>query len=202
MVEIVTPSIPPFALAATSYVYVAVGLALGFAGRAIWGRLMTLLGIILGAAVGYSLGVLILPGLASLGLAIVGAAIGGMIFTWIVEVALAGMAGALGLYVTYRGLLEYISPSDALVVGILVLLIIFSLSFYYMQSLMSYVSALLGGILAGVGFFLLTNDLQLSIISSLGIVILGSLVQEFLVKRYEERIQKTSRKPAVVVKRR
>ncbi|MEE9237331.1 MAG: hypothetical protein V3U52_06045 [Thermoplasmata archaeon] len=202
MVEIVPPSIPPFALAVTSYVYVAVGLALGFAGRAIWGRLMTLLGIILGAAVGYSLGVLILPGLASLGLAIVGAAVGGMIFTWIVEVALAGMAGALGLYVTYRGLLEYISPSDALVVGILVLLIIFSLSFYYMQSLMSYVSALLGGILTGVGFFLLTNDLQLSIISSLGIVILGSLVQELLVKRYEKRIQKISRKPAVVVKRR
>lgn len=195
MVEIFTPTIPSFAIAITAYIYVAVGVALAFFGRAIWGRFMTLLGIVLGAAVGYNLGSLLLPGLVSLALAVVGAAIGGMIFTWLVEVSLAAMAGALGLYVTYRSLLEYMVPGDALVAGILVMLVIFSLTFYYMEGLMSYVTALLGGVLGGIGLFLLTADLPLSFGAAVATIVLGVVVQELVVKRYEERFKKALKRP-------
>ncbi len=201
MVEIVTPTILPFALAVTSYLYVAIGVSLGFFGRVIWGRLMTLVGIILGAAVGYSLGAFILPGIASLALAVVGAAIGGMSFTWIAEVALAAMAGGLGLYVTYRSLLDYLSPNNALVVGILALLVIFSLTFYYMHKLLSYVTSLVGGVLTGVGLFLLTNDLQVALLAAAGVAVLGAAAQELVIKRHEERIRKALRKRAIVRKR-
>ncbi len=196
MVEIMPFLIPSFALAIISYIYVAIGVSLGFVGRAIWGRLMTLLGMILGAAVGYNLGALLMPGLVALALALVGAIIGSMLFTWIVEVALAGMAGALGLYVSYRSLLEQMSRNDALIAGILVMLVIFSLTFYYMERLLSYVTALVGSVLAGVGIFLLTNDLQLSFLSAAGIAIAGSIVQELVVKKYEEKLRKVMKRPA------
>ncbi len=202
MVEIVTPSVPPFALAITSWIYVAIGLSLGVFGRVIWGRLMTLIGIILGAAVGYSLGALILPGLVALALAIAGAALGGMLFTWIVEVALAAMAGALGLYVTYRSLLDYLGLNNAVVAGLLVMLIVFSMTFYYMQRLLSYVTGLMGGVLTGVGLFLLTGNLQLSVLSASAIGILGTLFQELVVKRHEGRIRKAmKRRPAAAGRR-
>jgi hypothetical protein len=202
LVEIITPIIPSFALTITSYIYLAVGLVLGFLGRAIWGRLMTLLGIVLGATIGYNIGVLIIPGLPALALALVGAIVGSMIFSWLVEVALAGMAGALALYLTYRSLLEYTGPGDAVIIGILIMLAIFSLTFYYLERLMSYVTALIGAVLAGVGLFLLTSDLQLSGLAATGIAILGSLVQELVVKKHEERIRKAMRRPQVAVRRR
>ncbi|MFQ5838802.1 MAG: hypothetical protein ACE5HJ_08500 [Thermoplasmata archaeon] len=202
MVEIVTPTIPSFALIVTSYVYLGVGIALGFLGRAIWGRLMTLVGVIIGATIGYNIGALIIPGVAALALALVGAILGSMIFTWLVEVALAGMAGALALYVSYRSLLDFASPDDAVVVGILVMLVVFSITFYYMERLMSYVTALVGAVLAGVGIFLLTGDIQLSFLSAVGIAVVGSLVQELVVKRHEERIRRAMRRPVAVMRRR
>jgi drug/metabolite transporter (DMT)-like permease len=202
LVEVITPIIPSFALTVTSYVYLAVGLTLGFLGRAIWGRLMTLVGIILGAAIGYNVGALIIPGLPALALALVGAILGSMVFSWLVEVALAGMAGALALYVTYRSFLEYVSPDDALIVGILSMLVVFSLTFYYMERLMSYVTALIGAVLAGVGLFLLTSDLQLSGLVAAAVAILGSALQELVIKRHEEKIRRAMRRPVAAMRRR
>lgn len=201
MVEI-TPVIPAFALTITSYVYLAIGVALGFFGRVIWGRLMTLVGVVLGGAIGYNIGALIIPGPPALGLALVGAIVGSMIFTWLVEVALAGMAGALGLYVVYRTLLDYMTPDDALIVGILVMLGAFSLTFYYMEKLMSYVTALVGAVLAGVGAFLLTNDIQLSGLMAGIIALAGASLQEAVVKKHEERIRRAVRRPVAALRRR
>ncbi|MFQ5553502.1 MAG: hypothetical protein ACE5EW_07290, partial [Thermoplasmata archaeon] len=45
--------LPFLALSFTSSVYLAVGVVLAYLGRAIWGRLMTLIGLILGGSVGY-----------------------------------------------------------------------------------------------------------------------------------------------------
>lgn len=163
------------------------GVLLAFAGRAIWGRMMTVVGLVLGGTVGYDLGALLIPGVGALALALVGAMLGGMVFTWLVEVALAGMAGILGLYVSYRALLGVLTPNDALVAGLLVLLVIFSAVFYYMHRILSYVTALVGAVLAAVGLFLLTNDLGMSVGAAVGFVVGGSLVQEFVVKPYEVR---------------
>ncbi len=200
MVEFVLPEIPLLALAVVAYIYIAVGVALGFFGRVVWGRLMTLLGILLGASVGYTIGAPILPGYGGLAIALLGAAVGGMIFTWLVEVAVAGMAGVLGMYVTYRSLLEVIGPDQAVIVGILVMLVIFSVTFYYMGRVMSYVTAVVGSVLAGVGLFLLTNDLQSSFLAAAGIAIFGTVVQELVIKKHEEKIRKAMKKRALVRK--
>lgn len=202
MVEVTTPEIPLLALAIASYIYIAVGVALGFFGRAIWGRLMTLLGILLGASVGYSVGAPILPGFGALAIALLGAAVGGMIFTWLMEVAIAGMAGVLGLYVIYRSFLDFLGPDQAVIAGILVMLVIFSFTFYYMHKVMSYVTALVGGVLVGVGLFLLTTDLQVSFLAAAGIAIFGTVVQELVIKKHEERIRKALRKRMALIRRR
>ncbi len=201
MVEITLPEIPLLAIALASYIYVAVGVSLGFFGRAIWGRLMTLLGVLLGASVGYGIGAPILPGFTALAIALLGAVVGGMVFTWLVEVAIAGMAGVLGLYVTYRSLLDVLGIDQAIIAGVLVMLIIFSFTFYYMHRVMSFVTALVGGVLTGVGLFILTSDLQISFLAAAGVAVFGTVVQEFVVKKHEERIRKAMRKRALVRKR-
>ncbi len=201
MVEITLPEIPLLAIALASYIYVAVGVSLGFFGRAIWGRLMTLLGVLLGASVGYGIGAPILPGFTALAIALLGAVVGGMVFTWLVEVAIAGMAGVLGLYVTYRSLLDVLGIDQAIIAGVLVMLIIFSFAFYYMHRVMSFVTALVGGVLTGVGLFILTSDLQISFLAAAGVAVFGTVVQEFVVKKHEERIRKAMRKRALVRKR-
>ncbi len=189
------PPIPPLALAVASWIYAAAGVSLAFLGRIIWGRLMTFVGIILGGTVGWNVGALIIPGLfVPLALGLVGALIGAMLFTWIVEVALAAMAGALGLYVAYRSLLDYVSSDTAVIAGILVLLVIFSVTFYYMHGLLSYVTGLVGGVLTGVGLFLLTADLQLSVLAAIGAAVLGTLLQELVLKRHEARLRAAVRR--------
>lgn len=191
MVEF-SETLPFVVLAVSAYVYVGVGVVLAYVGRAIWGRLMTLLGLVLGGTVGYTLGILIMPGFGGFALALVGALLGGMVFTWLVEVALAGMAGALGLYVTYRALVDnlVLGPNDALVAGILVLLVLFSLAFYYMDRILSYVTALVGAVLAGVGLFLLTGDGGLSGTVATALAFSGAALQELVVKRLEPRLRR------------
>ncbi|MDX1533989.1 MAG: hypothetical protein R3291_00010 [Thermoplasmata archaeon] len=197
MLQVIDP-LPFLALSFTSSVYLAVGVVLAYLGRAIWGRLMTLLGLILGGSVGYQSGALILPGFGGVALAVVGALLGAMIFTWLVEVALAGMAGFLALYVSYRSFVDLavLEPSVALIVGLLIMLVVFSIAFYFMDRIMSYVTALVGAVLAGIGLFLLTNDLPLSISAAVGMGISGAIVQELLVKPYVARIKKAPRPAA------
>jgi hypothetical protein len=186
------------ALSFTSSVYLAVGVVLAYLGRAIWGRLMTVVGLILGGSVGYQSGILILPGFGGIALAVVGALLGAMAFTWLVEVALAGMAGFLGLYVSYRSFVDLgvLEPSLALIAGLVTMLVVFSFAFYYMDRIMSYVTALVGAVLAGVGLFLMTNDLVLSISAAVGMGVSGAAVQELLVKPYVARFKKASRAAA------
>lgn len=192
MVEF-SETLPLAALAVSGYVYLGVGGVLAYLGRVVWGRVMTLIGLVLGGTVGYSLGVLIMPGFGGFAMALVGALLGGLVFTWLVEVALAGMAGVLGLYVTYRTLLDYLAPNDALVAGILVLLVLFSVAFYYMDRVMSYVTALVGAVLAAVGVFLVTGDAEASALVALVMATSGSVLQELVVKRYENRLRKEAR---------
>ncbi|MFQ5907918.1 MAG: hypothetical protein ACE5JE_03690 [Thermoplasmata archaeon] len=198
MLQIIEPLPFPIALSFTASVYLAVGVVLAYLGRAIWGRLMTLLGLVLGGSVGYQAGASILPGFGSIALAIVGALLGAMAFTWLVEVALAGMAGLLALYVSYRSFvdLRFLEPSVALVAGLLIMLVVFSIAFYYMDRIMSYVTALVGAVLAGVGLFLLTNDLTLGVSAAVGMGISGAVVQELLVKPYTARVKKAARPAA------
>ncbi|MFQ5986410.1 MAG: hypothetical protein ACE5KQ_03545 [Thermoplasmata archaeon] len=197
MLQVIDP-LPFLAFSFTSSVYLAVGVVLAYLGRAIWGRLMTLMGLILGGSVGYQIGALILPGFGGIALAIVGALLGAMAFTWLVEVALAGMAGFLALYVSYRSLVDLgtLGPGEALIVGILSMLVMFSFAFYYMDRIMSYVTALVGAVLAGLGLFLLTNDLPLSLSAAVGMGISGAVLQELLVKPYVARLRRTSRPAA------
>jgi hypothetical protein len=194
VLQVIEPLPFPIALSFTATVYLAVGVVLAYLGRAIWGRLMTLLGLVLGGSVGYQAGAFILPGFGSIALAIVGALLGAMAFTWLVEVALAGMAGFLALYVSYRSFVDLavLEPSVALIAGLLIMLVVFSIAFYYMDRVMSYVTALVGAVLAGVGLFLLTNDLTLGVSAAVGMGISGAVVQELLVKPYAVRLKKAA----------
>ena len=197
MLQVIDP-LPFLALSFTASVYLAVGVLLAYLGRAIWGRLMTVVGLILGGSVGYQIGALMIPGFGGIALAVVGALLGAMAFTWLVEVALAGMAGFLGLYVSYRSFVDLavLEPSLALIAGLVIMLVVFSFAFYYMDRVMSYVTALVGAVLAGVGLFIMTNELTLSVSAAVGMGVSGAVVQELLVKRYVARFKKAPRAAA------
>ncbi len=82
------------------------------------------------------------------------------------------------------------------------MLVIFSFTFYYMHKVMSYVTALVGGVLMGVGLFLLTTDLQISFLAAAGIAIFGTVVQELVIKKHEERIRAALKKRMALIRRR
>src|SRR5438093_10574744 len=122
---------------------------------------MSLIGALLGSVVGYLFGAALGGDLTGLILAIVGAVIGSILFTKLVKVALAFLVGLLAGAVVY-GLLGGRAQFTAgqldtpLIAAILVLIVVFGISYYYIDDIIGTITAAIGGLLLALGLYLLT----------------------------------------------
>ncbi len=169
-------------------VLIITGLALAFWGHGLWATVMSMIGALLGSAVGFLFGAALgglIPGLI---LALVGAVIGSILFTKLVKVALAFLVGLLAAAVVY-GLLGgqarftqgQLDP--ALIGALLVLIVVFGISYYFIDDIIGIITAAIGGLLLALGLFLLSAGTVTAGLAGLGVFLLGALVQTAAIKK-------------------
>ena len=184
------PYISPEATTIIAVILVAVGLAMAFWGHGIWASVMSMLGALLGSAVGFlfgsAFGPSYVPGLV---LAVVGAIIGSILFSKLVKVALAfglGLLAGVLVYSLLRGSATF-TPGQLdppLIGAILVMIVVFGLSFYYIDDIIGIVTATIGGLLLAAGLYLLgTIPTLLAAVAGLGAFVVGAIVQTTAINR-------------------
>jgi hypothetical protein len=169
-------------------ILIITGLALGFYGHGLWTTVMSMIGALLGSAVGFLFGAALGGVVAGLVLALVGAVIGSILFTKLVKVALAFLVGLLAAAVVY-GLLGGSARftqgqlDSALIGALLVLIVVFGISYYFIDDIIGIVTAAIGGLLLALGLYLLNAGTLTAGLAGLGVFLLGALVQTATIKK-------------------
>jgi large-conductance mechanosensitive channel len=169
-------------------VLILTGLALAFWGHGLWSTVMSMIGALLGSAVGFLFGAAFGGLIGGLILALVGAIIGSILFTKLVKVALAFLVGLLAAAVVY-GLLGgqarfQEGHIDAALIGaLLVLIVVFAISYYFIDDIIGIITAAIGGLLLALGLYLLSAGTATAGLAGLGVFILGALVQTSAIKK-------------------
>ncbi|TLZ98603.1 MAG: hypothetical protein E6J96_02565, partial [Methanobacteriota archaeon] len=180
-------------------ILIITGLALAFYGHGLWTTVMSMIGALLGSAVGFLFGAALGGVVAGLVLALVGAVIGSILFTKLVKVALAFLVGLLAAALVYgllRGSANFTGQMDPPLVGaILVLIVVFGISYYFIDDIIGIITAAIGGLLLALGLYLLTNTIVTPGLAGLGVFLLGALVQTATIKRKQRARTRASATP-------
>src|SRR5467141_1227650 len=168
-------------------ILIITGLALAFYGHGLWTTVMSMIGALLGSAVGFLFGAALGGMVAGLVLALVGAVIGSILFTKLVKVALAFVVGLLAAALVYgllRGSANFTGQMDPPLVGaILVLIVVFGISYYFIDDIIGIITAAIGGLLLALGLYLLSAGTLTAGLAGLGVFLLGALVQTATIKK-------------------
>src|SRR2546421_11212740 len=168
-------------------ILIITGLALAFYGHGLWTTVMSMIGALLGSAVGFLSGAALGGWGAGFVPAPVGAVIGSILFTKLVKVALAFVVGLLAAALVYgllRGSANFTGQMDPPLVGaILVLIVVFGISYYFIDDIIGIITAAIGGLLLALGLFLLGATAVTAGIAGLGVFVLGAFVQMSAIKR-------------------
>jgi len=188
-----TPGLPPLlsgeAGVIIGVVLIITGLALAFWGHGIWSTIMSLIGALLGAAVGFLFGASLSANIAvALILALVGTIIGSSLFTKLVKVARAFLVGLLAAAAVYglSGGRAQFTPGQIdtpLIAAILVLIVVFGISYYFIDDIIGIITAAIGGLLLALGLFLLGVATITAALAGLGVFALGAFVQTSTIRR-------------------
>ncbi|HWM53256.1 MAG TPA: hypothetical protein VNP71_08865 [Thermoplasmata archaeon] len=170
-------------------ILILTGLALAFWGHGLWATVMSLIGALLGSVVGYLFGAALGGDLTGLILAIVGAVIGSILFTKLVKVALAFLVGLLAgaaIYGLLGGRAQFTAGQldTPLIAAILVLIVVFGISYYYIDDIIGIITAAIGGLLLALGLYLLqvVSTLTAALVG-LGVFALGAFMQTAAIRR-------------------
>jgi len=168
-------------------ILIITGLALAFYGHGLWTTVMSMIGALLGSAVGFLFGAALGGLVAGLVLALVGAVIGSILFTKLVKVALAFVVGLLAAALVYgllRGSANFTGQMDPPLVGaILMLIVVFGISYYFIDDIIGIITAAIGGLLLALGLYLLTNTIVTPGLAGLGVFLLGAFIQTAAIKK-------------------
>ncbi|UCG68485.1 MAG: hypothetical protein JSV09_11815 [Thermoplasmata archaeon] len=159
-----------------------VGLLLCFFGEIIWEFMVSILGAIIGSMIGFAIGFAIQGYLCALGLAIIFAIIGSMLFQLLAKAAVALLCGLLAFAAT--AYLVYTNNQDnqtaPIVIGLIVGVIIFVIAVIYVEEIVSVFLAAIGGFLVGVAVYFIAGGDSALILAGLAggsMFILGAMTQ-------------------------
>src|SRR2546428_11497291 len=138
-------------------ILVVLGLVLAFFGRGILKKILGFIGMILGGVIGYLGGSAISggSGYLALGLGLVGAFIGLILFWKLVKIGFALALGILAAALVFLSFGPPASPTGAgdsrVIAAIVAFLIVFGISYYFIEELIGIITAIIGGIPPRVG---------------------------------------------------
>ena len=179
-------ALDPTILTVLGGILALVGLLLAFVGRKMWTPFMSLVGAIIGGALGYILGAVFFGNnvLAAGLLGLIGSVLGSILFNYLVKIALALIAAAIPAGLAYYGLGGSGTAQDtAVIAAILVLLAFFAIAYYFVEELIGVVTSLVGGALLGVGVFLVTGNGTWAIVGGAIVFLVGAIVQTLAIRR-------------------
>ena len=203
--------LPPTLIWAIAGVLIVVGLVFAFFGRGILKSLMAMLGAVLGGIIGYLAGALLVGGgssLAAIGLGLVGAFIGFILFWRLVKI---GFALALGVLAAALVFIAFGTPSGTgagdsrVIAAVVAFIVVFAISYYFIEELIGIITALIGGILVGAGAYLFlgtgtpggVQSWILAVGAGAAIFFLGAFFQTMKVRR-QKRMKAAMAAPRVV----
>jgi len=150
---------------------IMVGLVIAFAGHLVWRHLMSFIGAIIGGLFGFVIGTAIGGVLVGLIVSMLCAVVGSFVFIFLAEIGLGVVAGLFAYFVVY-GLVGDVIV--ALIVGGLAL----GLTVAFIEQALGIVTAVVGGLLVGIGLIWLDwIDMTLVVVLMLGVIVFGSAVQ-------------------------
>ncbi len=184
------PNIAPEVTTLIGGVLIVTGLLLAFWGHGIWAAVMSMIGALLGSAVGFLFGVPLGGNIAGLVLAVVGAIIGSILFSKLVKVALAFLVGLLAGALVYSLIhgkayidTQHYTLDAPLIAALLVVVIVFGISYYFIDDLIGIITAAIGGLLIAAGLYILSLGTLLAAVAGLGAFVLGAVVQTRAINR-------------------
>ena len=182
------PNIPSEITTLIGGVLIVTGLVLAFWGHGIWAMVMSMIGALLGSAVGYLFGVPLGGNLVGIVLAIVGAVIGSILFSKLVKVALAFLVGVLVgalVYSLMNGQAYFTARTldPALIVSLLVVVVVFGISYYFIDDLIGIITAAIGGLLVAAGLYIVNVSTLVAALAGIGLFVLGAYVQTRAINR-------------------
>ena len=165
---------------------ILVGVGLAFRGRRIWAGLMSLIGAVIGGTLGYLFGMLMNSWITALILSMIGAFVGSLLFGYLVKIALAFVTALLVAGLAYIAIGPGMSQDLRIVLAAILLLVVYAISYWFIQVIIAFVTALLGGLLVGVGIFLLDLGINAALAVG-GLVFLAGFVVQTVSYRREKR---------------
>ncbi|MFQ5909181.1 MAG: hypothetical protein ACE5IJ_00485 [Thermoplasmata archaeon] len=176
--------LPDQAVLVIGVILILVGLGLAFFGRVVWGALMSLIGAFIGGTIGYVIGYILGGWIVAMVLSLICAIVGSMLFGAMVKLGLAFLTGILAGGLVFVALGDM--PLDSKIIGaFVVLVIVFAISYYFIEEVIGIITALIGGILLGIGIWLVLGSASLGLLIGGLAFICGALVQTFAIRKYD-----------------
>jgi hypothetical protein len=161
---------------------VFVGLFLALAGRRIWKNVMSFIGGIIGFLVGFALGVAISGVLVGFLIGMLGGIIGGAVFVFLARLGISAVGGVLAFL-----LVSALGGSSVFMIALIVAVVVFIITFAFVEAAIGVVTAVAGGLLFGFGLILLEVDMTLSLIGLLAVIVFGAAFQLYVWHDEEEK---------------
>ena len=167
-----------------------IGLLIAFAGRIVWRHLMSFIGAMIGGILGFVIGTIIGGLLVGLFLSMLCAVIGSFVFIFLAEIGLGVVAGLFTYFVTL-GLVD--SDILALILGV----VAFGLTVAFIEQALSIVTAVVGGLLVGLGTLWLDwFDMTMIVAMMLAVMVFGAAVQLTAIKDRDDERRRRAAGPA------
>ena len=161
-------------------VLIVVGLATAFFGRRVWKEVMSFAGAVIGGVVGYTIGASLGDPIMGLIVATLASIIGAGVMVFLAKVGLGAIAGLLA-FIVVSGVF-----GNALV-GLIAAVVAFALTLAYIEAAIGVVTAIVGGLLVGIGALWLELDMLLVVVAMLAVMVFGGAFQMVALKEEGER---------------
>ena len=166
------------------YILIIIGLIMALFGRAIWDFVLSMIGGILGSLIGFVVG-FILGGLigAIVGMFVLGF-IGSLLFKYLMRVVLALLAGVVISILVWYGIGKPML-ADFAPWALLIIILVFIPSYWFIEELISLLTALIGGAIVGVGVYCLTWNPWVAFLVGILVWVGGTFLQIMALEKYD-----------------
>lgn len=174
-----------------SILLIFIGLFLAFAGRKVWKHVMSFVGAIVGGLIGFAIGVAVGGWIMGFIVGMLASIVGSTLFIFLARVGIGVVAGVLSFLVV--AMLTG-SALAALVAGG----IAFVVTVAFIETAMGIVTAVVGGLLVGLGLLWLDLEMIIVVIGLLAISVFGAAFQMTALRDEEARkraVRAASRSP-------
>ena len=166
-------------------VFLFIGLILAFAGRKVWKHVMSLIGAVIGGLLGFTIGTAVGGVLIGFITGILGSMVGSAVFIFLARLGIGVVAGLL----TFIVVAEVTGSS---VFALVAAVIAFAFTFAYIEVAIGIVTAVVGGLLVGIGLLWLDMEMLVAVLVLMAVMVFGAAFQMTALKDEVDRKRRVS----------